>query len=573
MEFETQPTRLDGFQDAQATFRPATRIDAPDDVIARRLGAALARDGVISERALSTFLAFGGAHAPDDVLIEQPLRKKAPAFGVSRIGARSVTARPIGDVGVLSAFRRIFGAQLAKRAATRRPAKWSYRLGPAPWQRAAACALFGAPPLAALISIEAAVATILWIGAVVLSCNAVLWLCAAGAAAMRRAPPPPPKLTSFPRITLLVALYREADVVNPLIRALDALDYPRDRLDIKIVLEEDDEETLVALRSSDMPRGFEIIIAPEGAPRTKPRALNYAADFARGEIIGVYDAEDRPDADQLLKVAAAFAEGGSRTACVQARLGYYNVRENWITRCFELEYAAWFDALLPGLRRVGMPLPLGGTSLFIRRSALEEVGGWDSHNVTEDADLGMALARIGLETALIDSLTLEEASSQPLAWIKQRSRWLKGYLATWLTHMRDPGALWRDLGPRRFIGFNAILLGAVIGYLLMAPLWIVAVAAALGYAPASATLATNAVAATGALVAPSLAAAAALGLRRRGRFRYFGWILTIPAYWLLGVAAAHLAVWELMTAPTRWRKTRHGVGSIAKRKQSAAGEA
>ncbi|MEM8752761.1 MAG: glycosyltransferase family 2 protein, partial [Pseudomonadota bacterium] len=312
------------------------------------------------------------------------------------------------------------------------------------------------------------------------------------------------------------------------------------------------------------PPFIDVLKAPEGEPRTKPRALNFALDFAKGDIVGIYDAEDRPPPDQIRKIVDAFASAPPEVACIQARLGYYNTEENWLTRCFEVEYSSWFDVMLPGLHRLAMPLPLGGTSLFVRRRALDAVGGWDSHNVTEDADLGMVLARRGFRTALCDTLTEEEASSRPGAWIRQRSRWLKGYLATWTTHMRRPGALWRDLGPAGFLGFNAVLLSAALGYLALPLLWLAVVfAAALTEAgPAAAHgLQVLGVVSVGAL--PVLAAAALLGLRRRGRLGLWPVVLTAPFYWILGAAAAYLAAWELATAPTKWRKTRHGVGRIA----------
>ncbi|MEO1613158.1 MAG: glycosyltransferase, partial [Pseudomonadota bacterium] len=295
MEFEPQSIRSGGFEDAQTAFKPAVRraepTATPDELIARRLGRALARDGAITEDALERFFAFGGAATIEDAVISGPISKPGAKRDVRRWDARSVLTEriPLREGSILSAFRRVFSAQLAARAATRRPIARSYRAGPTIWQRAAAIAFFGAPPALAMVSAQAAAALVLWMGAVVLCCNAALWLAAVGAAARRRLAPPKPKTTYFPRVTVLVALYREAEVIGPLLRALEALKYPPDRLDIKLVLEEDDSETLAALQRRDLPRGFEIIIVPHGGPRTKPRALNYASDFARGEIIGVYD--------------------------------------------------------------------------------------------------------------------------------------------------------------------------------------------------------------------------------------------------------------------------------------------
>lgn len=462
-----------------------------------------------------------------------------------------------------------YGAPIALRSATRRPEGASLRAGFARWQSLGAGAAAAGFAGAVAFDPGAALTLAVWGAAGVMGLNGALWGAALVARPDWRGEPPPPalRLSDYrapPVISLLVPLYREPETAPLLLAALMALDYPPELLDIKIILESDDDETLEAFRALAPPPHFEIIIAPDGAPRTKPRALNFALDFVRGEIVGVYDAEDRPPPDQLRRIVEQFAASPPDVACLQARLGYYNAKENWLTRCFEIEYASWFDAMLPGLFRLGMPLPLGGTSLFIRRGALEAVGAWDSHNVTEDADLGMMLARAGLRTGLSHSLTEEEAASRPGAWIRQRSRWLKGYLATWATHMRRPGALLADLGPWRFLGFNAVLLSAVLGYLLLPWLWAISfLDLAIDIDATQAGGAVRALRWTTSAVLPAMFAAAALGLWRRGRLGFAGWALTLPAYWALGAVAAHLAVWELATAPTKWRKTRHGVGRIA----------
>jgi hypothetical protein len=234
----------------------------------------------------------------------------------------------------------------------------------------------------------------------------------------------------LPVITLLVPLFREAGMVGEITRALAALDYPRELLDVKLLLEEEDAETRAAVAAADLPGWIAPLVVPDGQPRTKPRAMNYALDFAEGEVVGILDAEDRPAPDQLRRVAEALRAAPPEVACVQCQLAYYNATENWITRCFQIEYAIWFDVLLRGFRRLGLPIPLGGTSVYFRRSALERLGGWDAHNVTEDADLGMRLARRGMRSAVLGSVTEEEANCRVGPWIRQRSRWLKGYLLT-----------------------------------------------------------------------------------------------------------------------------------------------
>lgn len=497
----------------------------------------------------------------------------AAASLLARGGAVAAVAAAEGRA-LSTALIAACGPRLAARSATRRPDEGSLRPGFAPWQVGAALGVTAAAAACAAYRPDLALAAGIWGAVGVMALNGSLWAVALLGRPRRAAPmasPPSTEFRALPVVSVLVPLYREPETAPVLLNALVALDYPPELLDIKFILETDDAETLEALLALNPPPQCEILIAPDGAPRTKPRALNFALDFARGEIIGIYDAEDRPAPDQLRLIVEQFAAAPPDVACVQARLGYYNAHENWLTRCFEIEYASWFDAMLPGLFRLGMPIPLGGTSLFLRRGALEAVGGWDSHNVTEDADLGMMLARAGLRTELSNSMTEEEASSRPGAWVRQRSRWLKGYLSTWTTHMRRPLLLLKELGLWRFLGFNAILLSAVLGYLALPWLWVVTL---IGFwvdlraGAASEALGALSVATTAVL--PIMFASAAFGLWRRGRLGLVGWALTLPAYWALGALAAYLALWELVVAPSSWRKTQHGVGRIAKELRAAA---
>lgn len=286
-----------------------------------------------------------------------------------------------------------------------------------------------------------------------------------------RRPDPPPAPAALPLISVLVPMFNEPDIARRLVSRLALLDYPRELLDVLLVVEQVDEVTRNALAQADLPRWMRVVTVPDGPVRTKPRALNYALDFCKGSIVGVWDAEDRPEPAQLRKIAAHFARAGDDVACLQGKLDYYNPRVNWLSRCFTIEYAGWFRAMLPGLARLGLVIPLGGTTLFFRRDILEELGGWDAHNVTEDADLGVRLARRGWRTELADTVTHEEANCRTIPWVKQRSRWLKGYAMTWGVHMRNPALLWRELGAKRFLAFQIQFLGTLSQYLLAPILW------------------------------------------------------------------------------------------------------
>ena len=113
---------------------------------------------------------------------------------------------------------------------------------------------------------------------------------------------------NLPVYTIVAALYREKRAVARFLDALAQLDYPASKLDIKLVLEADDRETMEALRTIDVPGNVEILIAPPGEPRTKPRALNVALSLARGRYTVIFDAEDVPDPGQLRLVVSRFAE-------------------------------------------------------------------------------------------------------------------------------------------------------------------------------------------------------------------------------------------------------------------------
>ncbi len=276
---------------------------------------------------------------------------------------------------------------------------------------------------------------------------------------------------SLPVYTILVPLYREGNVLEGLVDGLGRLDYPHEKLDVKLLLEEDDEETRFAAETLELPDYIEIMIVPAGTPRTKPRACNYGLDRARGEYLVVYDAEDRPDPDQLKKAVAAFRRLPEKVVCLQAQLDFYNSGQNLLTRCFTLEYAAWFRLYLPGLHALRSPIPLGGTSNHLKTEALKQLGGWDAHNVTEDCDLGIRLARDRKSIRILDSTTWEEATEQPGAWLRQRSRWVKGYWQTLLVHTRSPFGAMRRLGLWRFFMMLNTVGGNVLLLLLLPLCW------------------------------------------------------------------------------------------------------
>jgi cellulose synthase/poly-beta-1,6-N-acetylglucosamine synthase-like glycosyltransferase len=377
----------------------------------------------------------------------------------------------------------------------------------------------------------------------------------------------------LPVFTVLVPMYREARMLPMLADALRKLDYPLGKLDIKIVLEADDAETTEVARTLGLEGVFEVIRVPPSLPQTKPKACNFALRFARGEYLVIYDAEDRPEPDQLRKVVATFRRSSPNTACLQCRLNYYNANENWLTRMFTLDYSLWFDQVLPGLERLNVPIPLGGTSNHFKVSVLRELHAWDPFNVTEDADLGIRLTQKGYRVGVVDSTTFEEASCHAGNFIRQRSRWIKGYMQTFLVHTRRPLHLMRTTGALGFLGFLFFVGGTALSGLLNPMFWALYLtwlaASALSLDPLfpQAILFIslfNLLAGNGAFIYLSM-----LAPIRRGWLRLIPYGLTGFAYWVLISLAAYKGLWQLLRHPFYWEKTRHGVSKHFERELAA----
>jgi cellulose synthase/poly-beta-1,6-N-acetylglucosamine synthase-like glycosyltransferase len=380
----------------------------------------------------------------------------------------------------------------------------------------------------------------------------------------------------LPVFTVLVPMYKEPAMLPLLARSLRELDYPLGKLDIKLVLEANDVETIEVASRLGLEGVFEIIRVPPSHPQTKPKACNFALQFARGEFLVIYDAEDRPEPDQLRKVVATFRRSAPNTACLQCRLSYFNSTENWLTRMFTLDYALWFDQMLPGLERLNVPIPLGGTSNHFRIEVLRELHAWDPFNVTEDADLGVRLTQKGYRVGVVDSTTFEEASCHGGNWIRQRSRWMKGYMQTSLVHTRRPLHLMRTIGPLGFVGFVFFIGGTVLSGLLNPLFWLLYIGwlvAALGGfeavfpEPLLFLSLFNLLAGNGALVFLNM-----LAPIRRGWLDLVPYSLTSFGYWVMISIATYKGLWQLLRNPFYWEKTQHGVSKHVTRELAQAQE-
>ncbi|WP_244645154.1 glycosyltransferase [Salinarimonas ramus] len=551
---------------ADVTLGPQTLF--PDAIVARR--AVLAHGGTSTPMLVTT---------PDGrettALLE---RGKAPA-------GYAITTPPI-------LRRAVFGlhaAEIARRAAHTLPDKaphFSYRDGPHAWQ------IYGPFVFAtALLLGTALVSGTLAVAGMVACLIFVVMAALRGATCLEDVPTSPLRWTprmpdvALPVYTILVPLLNEAEVVAPLVEALAALDYPLEKLDIKLLVEAHDVSTAAAIEALALPAAFETIVVPRGEPLTKPRALNAALPLARGAFTVVYDAEDRPDPDQLRLAVAAFDREGPDLACLQARLVIHNSQDALIAALFAIEYAALFDVVNPGLLRLGLPIPLGGTSNHFRTSALAAIGGWDAWNVTEDADIGLRLGALGLRIGDLPSATREEAPTRLPVWLRQRARWMKGFLQTLLVHTRAPRRTLAVLGPARTIAVWLLVGGTVLSALLF-PLslaiglgMVLAAAAALvGAAPEAALLDDLVTHASIATLAPPLPfpvavlaattfavgmaatlVVAEIALRRRKRRDLRPMLALLPVYLVLVSLGAWRGVWDLALRPYHWHKTTHGL--------------
>lgn len=367
----------------------------------------------------------------------------------------------------------------------------------------------------------------------------------------------------LPLYTILVPARDEANMIPILAQALERMDYPKDRLDVKLLLEEDDVETIAVARSAKLPAYIEVVVVPPGEPRTKPKACNYGLKRARGTFVTIFDAEDVPDPLQLKKAVLAFQRADSRLGCVQAKLSYYNAEQNLLTRWFTAEYAAWFDLFLPALHAANMPIPLGGTSNHFRTRVLRELGAWDPFNVTEDADLGIRLHKAGYRTVVLDSVTYEEANSDFVNWVRQRSRWIKGYLQTWLVHMRNPVRLRKQLGRGGFWGFQLSILGTPLMFILNPVYWLITSLWFMthwGLIPHLFPPGIYYLGMMNLLVGNFVFTYLnAIGAAKQERWELVPYALLTPIYWAMMSLASWKALLQLLTRPSHWEKTEHGL--------------
>lgn len=369
----------------------------------------------------------------------------------------------------------------------------------------------------------------------------------------------------LPKYTVFCPLYKEWQVLPQFVSSMSRLDYPKDKLQVLLLLEENDRRTIEAARACRLPDYFQIVIVPDSKPKTKPKACNYGLLYASGEYSVIFDAEDVPDPRQLKKAVLAFRKSGGKVGCVQAKLNFYNPRQNILTRIFTAEYSLWFDLILSGLQAIGAPIPLGGTSNHFRTGDLRKFNGWDAFNVTEDCDLGMRLSKAGFKTAMMDSITLEEANSRTKNWLNQRSRWVKGYLQTYLVHMRKPRSLMKQWG-RHILTFQLVVGGKIFSMFINPAMWTITFLYFFAHARFGAvvkSLFPNPVLLYMGVVSLIFGNFLYLyyymiGSAKHGHYDIIKYVFLVPLYWIGMSIAAWLALIRLIYVPHEWSKTTHG---------------
>lgn len=382
----------------------------------------------------------------------------------------------------------------------------------------------------------------------------------------------------LPVYSILCPLYKEAHMLPGFVAAIEKLHWPMTKLDVLLLLEENDPETVAAAEAMQLPDYVRIVVVPHSEPKTKPKACNYGLSLARGEYTVIYDAEDIPDPWQLKKAYLGFRKSGPEVKCLQAKLNYFNPEDNLLTRFFTAEYSLWFDIILVGLQSINTSIPLGGTSNHFRTRDLIELEGWDPFNVTEDCDLGVRIFKRGARTAIIDSVTLEEANGHTRNWLRQRSRWIKGYMQTYLVHMRHPFSFLRENGIHALL--FQLIVGAKLSFLFINPiLWLTTIAYFTLYAYVGPTIEILYPTWIFYMAAISLVFGNffylyyyMVGCAKRHHWPLIKYVFFVPLYWVLGSTAAYIALYELLVKPHYWQKTVHGLNLVHAKKRAEQAE-
>jgi cellulose synthase/poly-beta-1,6-N-acetylglucosamine synthase-like glycosyltransferase len=347
-------------------------------------------------------------------------------------------------------------------------------------------------------------------------------------------------------------------VIKKLIENIDNINYPKDKLDVMLLIDQDDDYLEEAL-NLELPNHFRIISASVGFPFTKPKVTNLGLALTDAKYGVIYDSEDRPDRNQLMDVVSEFNQD-SDLVCVQCRLHYTNKKNNLLTRFFNLEYLNWFGLTIHGLSKAQLSdypvIPLGGTSNHYDLEVLKSMGGHDAYNITEDAALGVHFALENKKIKTINSVTEELAVDELWTWIKQRTRWNLGHLITYVVFSRNFNENFKKLGAVRYLNLVLVLLGNFIVPFITPLLFTIFILDFFGYG-AGETFIKNLpyITLIGNYLLIVISHALASIMLQRGKNLIL--CLLQPFYYLLHSVASWRALYKFFTAPTVWEKTNH----------------
>lgn len=358
----------------------------------------------------------------------------------------------------------------------------------------------------------------------------------------------------------------EYSILKNLLDSINNLDYPKDKFDIKFVVDEEDIKTIEAGKELLKKFNFDLIIVPDYRIKSKPLSCNYALKFIKGEYITIYDAEDRPEKYQLKKAIQKFKELGNDYVCLQASLHFYNKYKNFLTYCFSIEYSMWFDFTIRSIDKFGSFFPLGGTSNHFKAKKLLELGKWDGFNVTEDAELGVRIARAGYKVSYLNSITEEECPITIHAWIKQRTRWIKGFMQTFCEYMffKKPICIkstinFKPIRKLKFfdiITFNLFIMMSFFFFITMMVIFL-NLDIATNIKDFKLLIIMSYINIFSFLIMTYMSFIIII-VKNKIKFNVF-YLILFPFYWILHYIAGVRACYYLIVKPFYWAKTKHGI--------------
>ena len=248
-----------------------------------------------------------------------------------------------------------------------------------------------------------------------------------------------PQLDFYPGVDILIPAHNEGVVIKDTIEAMTALNYPGD-LQIYVLNDNSSDETgKIAEDFAATFKNVHHIQVPPGEPRGKSRVLNYGLSISSNPYYCVYDADNQPDSEALIKLVA-IAEENEQSAGAVGYVRTINEQTNWLTRMISIEFQVFQLLMQSGRWQLFKTGSLTGTNMLVKRSVIEELGGYDPYAIAEDAELTLRITKAGYYLPIVpDSITWEQEPETLGVYLKQRTRWLQGNLYIVEKTLTEPG--------------------------------------------------------------------------------------------------------------------------------------